>query len=199
MINSRQLFVSITVGMLCLSAAAEAQRGGRGGGGRGGGGRDGGGFRGGGMASRGGARTSVNLPSGGGRAAQLPANINRPSGGINRPAGGINAGYGNINRGNINVDRGNINVNRPVSIGDGDWDNNYRPGSGCCYHPVARVAAATAAVATAAAIGSVAYTLPASCSIVVVNGLTYQQCGSTWYQPQFVGDETTYMVVSPPD
>jgi hypothetical protein len=202
MINSRQLFLSITVALLCLSTAADAQRGGRGGGGRGGGGRGGGGggFRGGGgMSSRGSSRPSVSRPAGGGRS-QLPANISRPSGGINRPNGGINAGNGNISRGDINVDRGNINVNRPVNVGDGGWDNNYGgAGWGCCYHPVARAAAVTAAaVATAAVIGSVAYTLPASCTVTVVNGLTYQQCGSTWYQPQFVGDETTYVVVNPP-
>jgi hypothetical protein len=32
----------------------------------------------------------------------------------------------------------------------------------------------------------------------VVNGITYQQCGSTWYQPQFAGTSTTYVVVNPP-
>jgi hypothetical protein len=32
----------------------------------------------------------------------------------------------------------------------------------------------------------------------MVNGLTYQQCGSTWYQPQFAGTSTTYVVVAPP-
>ena len=97
-------------------------------------------------------------PAGGGRPSQLPANFNRGSGNIN--TGNINRG--NINRGGINVDRGNINVNRPVNIGDGDIDNVYgRPG--CCYHPVARAAAWTAAAAvTAGAVGSVVYALPSS-------------------------------------
>ena len=32
----------------------------------------------------------------------------------------------------------------------------------------------------------------------VVNTVTYQQCGNTWYQPQFSGTSTTYVVVNPP-
>jgi len=64
---------------------------------------------------------------------------------------------------------------------------------------VARAVVATAAVATTAAvIGSMVNSIPPSCTVVYVNGLTYQQCGSTWYQPQFVGTTTTYVVVSPP-
>jgi len=31
-----------------------------------------------------------------------------------------------------------------------------------------------------------------------VNGFAYQQCGSTWYQPQFAGTTTTYVVVNAP-
>jgi len=36
------------------------------------------------------------------------------------------------------------------------------------------------------------------CTSVIVNGLAYQQCGSTWYQPQISGSSTTYVVVNPP-
>jgi len=46
-------------------------------------------------------------------------------------------------------------------------------------------------------VGSVTTTLPPACSIVIVNGLTYQQCGSTWYQPQYVGSSVQYVVVAP--
>jgi hypothetical protein len=49
-----------------------------------------------------------------------------------------------------------------------------------------------------AVIGSVVHTLPPSCSMVVVNGISYQQCGSSWYQPQFAGGNTTYVVVNAP-
>ena len=170
---------------------AEAQR--RGGGGRGGGGfRGGGGGRGGGAHfSRGGSRGAVHA---------------RPS---HRPAQRPSYDRGNINRGNINrgdINRGDIgnrydrdvNVNRPVNIGEinggyGDWDNRWG------YHPIARGAAwGAAAAVTSAAIGSVYYSLPSSCVVVVDDGVTYHQCGSTWYQPQFVGTETQYIVVSPP-
>ena len=73
--------------------------------------------------------------------------------------------------------------------------------NGCCYnnHPIATAAAITAtAVVTAAVVGSIVHSVPPSCSSVIVNGLAYQQCGSTWYQPQFAGSTTTYIVVNAP-
>ncbi len=50
------------------------------------------------------------------------------------------------------------------------------------------------------AVGSMitAAALPPSCSTVSVNGITYQQCGSTWYQPQYSGSQVNYIVVNPP-
>jgi len=51
---------------------------------------------------------------------------------------------------------------------------------------------------TAAAIGSIVHSIPPSCTSVIVNGLAYEQCGSTWYQPQLSGSTTTYIVVNPP-
>lgn len=67
------------------------------------------------------------------------------------------------------------------------------------YRPVARTAAVvgTAAV-TAAVVGSVVRSLPPQCSTVVAGGVTYQQCGSTWYQPRYAGSQVTYVVVNPP-
>src|ERR1700733_2724627 len=110
----------------------------------------------------------------------------------------------NVNR-NVNVNN-NVNVNRNVNV---NVNNNYHGGGyygggcyncgGCCYHPVAVAAAVTAtAVVTAAVVGSIVNSVPPSCSSVIVNGLAYQQCGSTWYQPQFSGTTTTYIVVNPP-
>lgn len=96
---------------------------------------------------------------------------------------------------NRNVNRNsNVNVNRNVDV-DVDVDRHY--------HPVARAAATTAAVVTTAAvtsavIGSMVRTLPPACSAVVVNGLTYQNCGGAWYQPQYAGTSVTYVVVNPP-
>jgi hypothetical protein len=71
---------------------------------------------------------------------------------------------------------------------------NYRP-----YHPVARAAVVTtAAVGTAVAVGTIARSLPPSCSTVMVGNVAYHQCGSTWYQPRYAGSGVTYVVVTPP-
>lgn len=47
------------------------------------------------------------------------------------------------------------------------------------------------------AIGAAVRSLPPNCSAVNVNGLTYQRCGNTWYQPQFAGSTPNYIVVAP--
>jgi len=86
---------------------------------------------------------------------------------------------------NINANR-NVNVNVDNHRGGG-WDNDY--------HPVATAAAVTATVAvTAAVVGSMVRTVPAGCVPVNYGGMIYQQCGSTWYQPQ----GTQYIVINPP-
>lgn len=125
-------------------------------------------------------------------------------GGANRGGGGartsVNRGGNVSNNANINSNRNvNVNSNRDVNIHrDVDIHGGYY-GGGCCYHPIATAAAVTAtAMVTAAVIGSMVNTLPPSCSVVMINGLTYQQCGSTWYQPQFVGSSPSYIVVVAP-
>jgi len=35
-------------------------------------------------------------------------------------------------------------------------------------------------------------------SQVVVNGVTYATCGSTWYRPIYQNGQVSYQVVSPP-
>jgi hypothetical protein len=97
----------------------------------------------------------------------------------------------NVNRNiNRNVNR---NINRNVHV---DVD---RRGWGYDYHPIATgVAVGAAAAVTSAVIGSIVYSLPPSCSSVIVNGISYQQCGSTWYQPQYAGSNVSYTVVNPP-
>ena len=97
-----------------------------------------------------------------------------------------------VNR-NVNVNQ-NVNVNRHVDV-DVDVDRNW--------HPVATAAVATAAVATTAAVtsavvGSMVHSIPPSCVPVVINGITYQQCGTTLYQPQYVGSSVQYVVIAPP-
>ena len=84
---------------------------------------------------------------------------------------------------NVNV---NVNNNRGGCCGGG-WDNDY--------HPVATAAAVTAAVVvTSAVVGSMVNTVPSGCAPVNYGGMIYQQCGSTWYQPQ----GSQYVVINPP-
>ncbi len=88
---------------------------------------------------------------------------------------------------NVNVERNvNVNVDQHGCCG-GSWDNDY--------HPVATAAAVGAAVAvTSAVVGSTVQSVPPSCVPVNYGGMIYQQCGSTWYQPQ----GSQYVVVNPP-
>ncbi len=82
----------------------------------------------------------------------------------------------------------NVHVHRGVAVAPVGY-----------YHPVARtVGVAAAATATAIVVGSIVSTLPTSCSAVVVGGLTYHQCGSTWYQPRYSGTTVSYVVVNAP-
>lgn len=95
-----------------------------------------------------------------------------------------------------NTSVNNVNVNKNVNV------NVEGHGGGCChngwdddYHPVATAAAVTAAVAvTSAVVGSIVHSVPANCVPVNYSGMVYQQCGSTWYQPQ----GSQYIVVNPP-
>jgi hypothetical protein len=132
--------------------------------------------------NRGAARTSVNQSGNTNR----NANTNRNTNANINSNKNVNA---NVNQ-NVNVNKNvNVNVHNDVNVHGGYY------GGGCCYHPVATAAAITA---TAIVVGSIVHSLPPSCSVVIVNGLTYQHCGSSWYQPQFVGTSTTYVVVNPP-
>ncbi len=152
-----------------------AQRGGRGGGSRGGGG------------ARSASRSSVSRNTGANRSANVNRNTN-----VNRNAD-VNR---NVNR---DIDR-DIDVDRDFDF-DRDIDVDIDGGWGCCYHGGgwgAAAAVATTAAVTAAVVGTRVYTLPSSCTVVVVNGFSYQQCGNVWYQPQISGSSTTYVVVDDP-
>ncbi|MBN3858644.1 MULTISPECIES: DUF6515 family protein [unclassified Paraburkholderia] len=105
------------------------------------------------------------------------------------------------------VSSNRTNAAQNISNNRANVANNYNDNhGGCCYnggwyndHPVATAAAVTGAVvATAAVVGSIVHTLPPSCSAINVNGVTYQQCGSTYYQPQYSGTTVQYIVVNPP-
>jgi len=86
----------------------------------------------------------------------------------------------------------NVNVNRQINI-----DVDTRPGNRP-VQPVAPVAPIARAAVAAAVVGTIAYSLPPACSEVGVNGVTYHNCGGTWYQPQFAGTQVTYVVVNAP-
>lgn len=170
---SKLLLAPLTILVLAsftLEPAAEA----RGGGGGGGGARAGGG----------GARASGG--GGGGRQADNSQRDARANDTRNTSVNNVNSNRNtNVNKNtNVNANR-NVNVN--VDNHGGGWDNDY--------HPVARAAAVTATVAvTAAVVGSMVNTVPANCVPVNYGGMVYQQCGSTWYQPQ--GGQ--YVVINPP-
>jgi hypothetical protein len=100
----------------------------------------------------------------------------------------------------IDVDR---NVRRDIDV-DIDRDRDIDidiDRHGCCYYGSGwgtAAAVATTAVVTAAVVGSRVNTLPPNCTVMMANGVTYQQCGTVYYQPQFVGTTPTYVVVNSP-
>ncbi|OZI52029.1 hypothetical protein CAL25_11025 [Bordetella genomosp. 5] len=51
---------------------------------------------------------------------------------------------------------------------------------------------------TTLAIGALVASLPPNCTSVQVNGIAYQQCGSTWYQPVYAGTTVQFKVVAAP-
>jgi hypothetical protein len=136
---------------------------------------------GGGGARAGGAQRPP--PGGGGRGVRTNASPN-----INHS--------GNRNT-NVNANRNvNVNTNRNVNV---NVNNDYRGGWDDHYHPIATgVAIGATAAVTAAVVGSVVRSVPPSCSTVIVNGISYSQCGSTWYAPQYAGTTVQYVVVNPP-
>jgi hypothetical protein len=93
-----------------------------------------------------------------------------------------------VNRSSTSIHRNtNVNIDRDIDV---DVHHDYH------HHHVDHPVAAT--IFTAAVIGAIFYTPPPTYTVVVVNGITYYQSGSTWYQPQFAGTTTTYIVVNSP-
>jgi hypothetical protein len=144
--------------------------------------------RGGGRAA-GAGQAAANRGGGGAHQVRSSANSNVNHNRATNVAGNRNVNANrnfsaNVNR-NVNIDRDvNVNVDRDYN---GGWDDHWHP-----------LAAAAAITATAAVVGSIVNSVPPSCSTVVVNGVSYSQCGSTWYQPQYAGTSVQYVVVNPP-
>lgn len=120
-------------------------------------------------------------------------NRNRGNRGHTRTSVNRNVNHNRNTNVNRNVNR-NTNVNVNVDHRGGGYGHHHHG-----YHPVGTAVAVTAAATiTAAVVGSIVYSLPPSCSMVRVGAVTYQQCGSTWYQPQYVGSNVQYVVVTSP-
>jgi hypothetical protein len=170
--------------------------------------------------NRGGGRSQVHRPPRGGghrASAQRSASAGRHAQRDHRATRDVNHGRNanvqrntnrdrNVNRNrdvnrNRNVNRDvNRNVNRDINrdvdidvdrdididVHDNDWD------------PDGFWAGAAVATATAAVVGSIAYSLPPACGAVVVGGITYQQCGGVWYAPRYQGADVVYVVVDDP-
>lgn len=139
---------------------------------------------------------------GGGARASAHTSINRPV--QAHPGGGMQNRTIDHNRAvdhNRNVNRDvnrtvNRNVDRNVHVDVDYHDDHWNHWDD---HPVATAAAVTAGVAlTSAVIGSMVYSLPPSCATTVINGMAYQQCGSTWYEPRYSGTTVQYVVINPP-
>ena len=83
-----------------------------------------------------------------------------------------------------------------------DWQD-YPHDDGDDWGPWGYAAAGAAVVAGAYAVGTMINAanysaLPCTPTTVVANGITYSQCGSTWYQPTYSGGDVTYVVVNAP-
>ncbi|HSR73287.1 MAG TPA: hypothetical protein VLL31_00460 [Sulfurovum sp.] len=93
---------------------------------------------------------------------------------------------------NVNVNR-NVNINRNVNV-----NNRYYGGYGHGYGYYD--GRAIFAFTTGLVIGSMvaASTMPATCTTVIVNGISYRRCGSSYYQPFYQGDTLVYKVVASP-
>ncbi|WP_028454968.1 hypothetical protein [Chitinilyticum litopenaei] len=144
--------------------------------------------------AKGEARSSVNKPATANRGAAPRAEAAPRANVQNNTARNTNATRNTKNTNVRNTNVNNINIDRDVNIDvdgggchGGCWDNDY--------HPIATAAAITA---TAAVIGSIVNSVPPNCVPVVYANITYQQCGNTWYQPQYQGSNVTYIVVNPP-
>jgi hypothetical protein len=114
--------------------------------------------------------------------------------GGNRGGGGKARTSVNRNLSNNRNTSVNRNVNKNINV-DVDVDRHY----GCCghggYHPIAT---GVAIGATIAVVGSVVNTLPGGCTTIVTNGVSCRQCGSTWYEPRYSGNNVTCVVIDAP-
>lgn len=153
---------------------------------------------------RGQARASVNhAPAAHAQRASRPDMSRNIQGTHHASAGNrVNAANHNRvgNRNRVNNSQNNINIDNHRDV-DIDVDGRGHYGYDDHYHPIATAAAVTATVAvTAAVVGAIIRPaqLPSNCVQVIRYDVTYLQCGSAWYQPQYQGSDITYVVVDAP-
>jgi hypothetical protein len=154
--------------------------------------------RGGGRGGGGGGRMAQSSVAGAGQAARGGGNRGGSYGNASGNRGNnVNSGNrGDVGSGN-RVNNGNINTG-DVNINRGDVNIDVDPGYGRVRYPVAAgMAIGAMAVTTAAVMGSYYYALPTGCMAVVINGITYDQCGSVYYQKTWQGNDVVYVVVQP--
>jgi uncharacterized membrane protein YidH (DUF202 family) len=98
-----------------------------------------------------------------------------------------------VNRTGVNmntVNRTTVNVN---AVRRTDVDVHVH--GGYYYNPGPSVGAV---VATTLVVGAIVASLPPNCSTIMVNGISYHNCGGTYYQPRYSGSSVTYIVVVKP-
>lgn len=88
----------------------------------------------------------------------------------------------------------NVNIGNDVNI---DIDHGYNNWGGRHYPLAPGVVIGTVAVTRAAVVGSYYYSLPAGCTTVYRDGLTYYYCGSVYYSRTWYGNDVVYVVVNP--
>jgi len=118
-------------------------------------------------------------------------------GGMNR-GGSMNRSAG-VNRGtnrntNRNVNR-NTNVNRNVNVNH-YYGGGYHGGGRYGYWGGRAIVAWTSAVVVGSWIA--ASTMPKTCTTFIQGGVTYRQCGSSYYRPYYQGNTVVYQVVNSP-
>jgi hypothetical protein len=98
-----------------------------------------------------------------------------------------------VNRTNVNVNTVNRNTVNVNTVRRADVDVHVH--GGYYYNPGPSVGAV---VATTLVVGAIVASLPPNCTTLIVNGLAYQNCGGTYYQPRYSGSTVTYIVVARP-
>ena len=124
------------------------------------------------------------------------ANMSIHGGGGHGGGGHGGGGHGGGGHGggghNTNI---NVNVNNHGGGPGGDPGHGHHDDH---HHNV--VGDIVAGAITGLAVGAIvaAASMPSGCSDVVIGGIAYRQCGSTWYQPCYQGTTVQYVVVNPP-